>query len=285
MTEHLFCAGFGYVAGYLAGDLLARGWRVSGTSRAPADKSVDPRVGLLAFDGSQSLAAGAMDDVTHVVHSIAPGEKGDGFLVQHRDLIRRAPNLRWFGYLSTTGVYGDRAGGEVSEADSPRPGSARARRRVAAETAWRALFAGSPVTYQVFRLGGIYGPGRNVLEQLRAGRARIIDKPGQVFSRIHVADIVAVLTAAIAAPKDGAIYNVADDLPSPSGDVIRYGAELLGCAPPPVIPFGEAELSPMARAFYSECRRVRADRAKAELGWRPRFPTYREGLRALHDLG
>ena len=137
----------------------------------------------------------------------------------------------------------------------------------------------------MFRLAGIYGPGRNVLEQLRAGRARIIDKPGQVFSRIHVADIVAVLTAAIAAPQDGAIYNLADDLPSPSGDVIRYGAALLGCDPPPVTPFSAAELSPIARAFYSECRRVRADRTKGELGWRPQFPTYREGLRALHDLG
>ena len=191
--------------------------------------------------------------------------------------------MQWFGYLSTTGVYGDRKGGEVTENAAPAPQSARAERRLTAEREWRQYFQNTAVCYHIFRLAGIYGPGRNVLAQLQAGQARIIDRPGQVFSRIHVDDIVAAVQASIAAPKDGGIYNLADDLTSASGDVIRYGAHLLGIEPPAAIAFEDADLSPMAQSFYAQCRRVIAARTKAELGWRPRYPSYREGLQAIFN--
>lgn len=284
MANHILFLGIGYTAQRLAAALLEGGWQVSGTARNVAKKDLDPRIKLFAFDGKQRLADGIdISSVTHIVHSIAPAETGDVVLRQAADLCALTPALTWFGYLSTTGVYGDRQGGKVTEDDAPKPTSARAQRRVIAECEWRQYFAPTAVRYQIFRLAGIYGPVRNVLAQLKAGEARIIDRPGQVFSRIHVDDIVAVLQASIAAPKDGAIYNVADDLPSASGDVIRYAAQLLGVAPPTAIPFEEADLSPMALSFYAQCRRVIAARTKADLGWSPRYPTYREGLQAIHD--
>jgi nucleoside-diphosphate-sugar epimerase len=183
----------------------------------------------------------------------------------------------WVGYLSTTGVYGDRAGGWVDEASALTPAGERGRRRVAAEAGWRAL--GLPL--HIFRLAGIYGPGRSALDSVRAGKAQRIDKPGQVFSRIHVDDIAAVLDASIARPYPGAIYNVCDDDPAPPQDVIAYACALLGRAPPPLVPFDQAALSPMARSFYGESKRVSNRRIKDELGVRLRFPDYRAGLDAL----
>ena len=284
MSKHILFLGIGYTAQRLAAKLLEDGWKVSGTTRNVAEKRLDPRINLFTLHRDQQLVGdAAISDVTHIVHSIPPAEGGDVVLHQDADIGALTPALQWFGYLSTTGVYGDRKGGEVTENAAPAPQSARAERRLTAEREWRQYFQNTAVCFQIFRLAGIYGPGRNVLAQLQAGQARIIDRPGQVFSRIHVDDIVAAVQASIAAPKDGGIYNLADDLPSASGDVIRYGAHLLGIEPPAAIAFEDADLSPMAQSFYAQCRRVIAARTKAELGWRPCYPSYREGLQAIFN--
>ena len=185
--------------------------------------------------------------------------------------------LAWIGYLGTTAVYGDRQGGWVDEETPIEPTLARADRRARAEAAW--LKSGLPV--HIFRLAGIYGPGRNAFVNLKDGTARRIVKPGQVFSRIHVEDIATVLEASIARPRPGAIYNVCDDEPAPPQDVVAHAAELMGVAPPPEQPYETADLSPMARTFYKDNRRVRNERIKRELGVRLAYPTYREGLAAL----
>ena len=198
-------------------------------------------------------------------------------LDHHARDLAALPRLRWLGYLSTTGVYGDRGGGWVDESDARLPSGVRGRRRVAAEDGWLALHRDRGLPVHVFRLAGIYGPGRNALATVRAGTARRVDKPGQVFSRIHVDDIVAVLRASMARPAPGAVYNVADDDPAPPQDVVAYAAELLGVAPPPLVPFAEAALSPMARSFYDDSKRVRNDRIKRELGVRLAYPDYPRG--------
>ncbi len=277
----LFCFGCGYVASHLARRLRARGWNVRGTVRDPARLAALREAGIegWVFRRDRPLAdpARALAGVTHVLHSIPPDEAGDPVLDVHGDHLRRLATLRWVGWLGTTAVYGDRGGAWVDEEDEPRPTLARARRRLAAERAW--LASGLPV--HVFRLAGIYGPGRNPLRNLLDGRAHRIVKPGQVFGRIHVEDLVRVLEASMARPHPGRVYNVADDEPAPPQDVVAFAAALLGVEPPPEIPFEEAELSPAARAFYADCRRVRNDRIKRELGVVLRYPTYREGLRAL----
>jgi len=197
--------------------------------------------------------------------------------------LASARALRWLGYLSSTGVYGDRHGEWVDETTVPDPSNPRSARRLAAEIAWQVLAARTGAPLHIFRIAGIYGPGRNPLEALRAGRARRFDKPGQIFSRIHVDDLAHVLAASIAKPSPGAIYNVCDDEPAAQADVIAYGAELLGLPPPPLEPYAAAEpsLSEMARSFYRESKRVRNDRMKRELDITLAYPTYREGLRAL----
>jgi nucleoside-diphosphate-sugar epimerase len=198
------------------------------------------------------------------------------------DLIRQ-PDLQWLGYLSTTGVYGDRAGGWVDEQSRLNPASERGRRRVAAETGWRRLWQDHGLPVHVFRLAGIYGPGRNMLETVRSGRARRITKPGQVFSRVHVDDICTVLVASMGRPRSGSVYNVCDDLATAPDDVVVHACDLLGVQPPPAVPFEVAELTPMARSFYGESKRVRNDLIKRELGITLAYPTYRDGLAALTD--
>jgi nucleoside-diphosphate-sugar epimerase len=283
MSHRLFCFGLGYVAEALAEALAADGWRIGGTSRS-ADRRrrlAGRGIEVHAFDGTTPLLepGAALAGTTHLVTSIPPDEAGDPVLRHHlRDLLDCA-SIGWVGYLGTTGVYGDRDGAWVTEADPPAPTMARTRRRVAAEGHW--LASGLPV--HVFRLAGIYGPGadRNALETVRAGRARRIVKPGQVFGRVHVDDIVQVLRASMARPNPGAIYNVADDEPAPPQEVIAFACQLLGVPPPPEEPFEQAELSPMARSFYAGCRRVANDRIKEELGAVLRHPDYRAGLRAI----
>ena len=195
----------------------------------------------------------------------------------YREEIARLPTLEWIGYLSTVGVYGNHKGAVVDEAAMPRPHNERTKARVVAESGWLAFGdeIGRPV--QVFRLAGIYGPGRSALDKLRAGTARRIVKPGQVFNRIHVEDIASVLEASIARPRAGAIYNVADDEPAPPEDVVAYGAELLGIEPPPEVPFEEADLSPMARSFYGDTRRISNALIKSELGVRLAYPELSRG--------
>jgi nucleoside-diphosphate-sugar epimerase len=282
-VSRLFCFGLGYTALALARTLAADGWQVAGTTRDP-DKAVELAregfdVHLFARDRPLDQVAQALEGTTHLVTSIAPDEQGDPVLGQHaRDLLA-CRSIAWAGYLGTTGVYGDRVGDWVSEADPVAPTMPRTQRRVRAEAHW--LASGLPA--HLFRLAGIYGPGpgRSALAAVRAGTARQIVKPGQVFCRIHVDDIVQVLRASMARPNSGAVYNVADDEPAPPQDVVAYAAKLLGVPPPAELPFESAELSPMARSFYSDSRRVDNGRIKQELGVTLRYPSYREGLRGL----
>ncbi|MCM2562837.1 SDR family oxidoreductase [Lutimaribacter sp. EGI FJ00015] len=279
MEKTLLSFGHGYVAQTLAPLLLTRGWTIYGTTRNPnkvkdlQDQGVRPL--LWGQDDIAAIIAGA----THIMSSVAPAEGKDPVLAEFRqDIAQAAPRLHWAGYLSTTGVYGDHQGGWVDETTPLAPGTARGKARVAAERGW-ADIPGLPL--HVFRLPGIYGPGRSAFDRLRAGNARRIIKPGQVFSRIHVDDIAQVLAASMAAPDPGAIYNVCDDEPAPSQDVIAHAAELLDLPLPPAVDFDTANLSPMARSFYSESKRMRNDRIKTKLGITLHHPTYREGLAAI----
>lgn len=272
----LLSFGHGYSARALVP--LLPGWRVIGTTRSPGKaeglhaQGIEPRV-FPGDDLAPDVAA-----ATHLLSSIAPDEEGDPVLRAHGEAIAEAaPRLDWAGYLSTTGVYGDHRGGWVDEDTPPAPSTARGAARVRAEADWRAV-PGLPL--HVFRLAGIYGPGRGPFAKIRAGTARRIVKPGQVFSRIHVDDIAATLRASIDRPEAGAVYNVCDDAPAPPQDVIADAARLLGLPPPPELAFDEAELSPMARSFYAESKRVRNDRIKA-LGVRLRHPDHHSGLRAI----
>ncbi|HZA66920.1 MAG TPA: SDR family oxidoreductase, partial [Geminicoccaceae bacterium] len=283
MIGRLFCVGLGYTALALARALAADGWRIAGTTRDAGKQArlAAEGIEMHAFDRGRPLAepVAALAGTTHLLTSIAPDERGDPVLGRHLADLRQCANLAWVGYLSTTGVYGDRGGAWADESDPVAPSMARTRRRVAAEGHWQA--SGLPV--HVFRLAGIYGPGRNALAAVRAGTARRIVKPGQVFGRVHVEDIVQVLRASIAKPNPGAIYNVADDEPAPPQDVITFACELLGVAPPPEVPYEQAELSPMAKSFYADNRRISNARIKHELGVELRYPSYRDGLRALLD--
>ncbi len=282
MTRRLFIFGLGYSGLAIAGAARAAGFAVAGTVRTPAKAATLRAQGIEAhvFDGTQPVDAAMLGDTPHVLCTIAPGSGGDPALGASAAALGRA---RWLGYLSTTGVYGDRGGDWVDEDTRPRPGQPRSVERLAAEQAWTALGQRSGAPVVLFRLPGIYGPGRSALDQVRTGMARRIDKPGQVFSRIHVADIAGTVMAALGRDGMGGIFNVADDLPASSGDVMAYACELLGQPVPPAIPWEEAEptLSPMARSFYAESRRVRNDRIKRVLGVVLEYPTYREGLRAI----
>jgi nucleoside-diphosphate-sugar epimerase len=273
--KSLFCFGLGYSARTLANTLRACGWAVAGTTR-------DGAGGTIAFDGDSDLPGDALDGVTHILVSAPPDARGDPVLRRCRDMLAaRADGLVWVGYLSTTGVYGDHGGGWVDE-DTPRaPLSERAKHRAEAEDGWLALARDHGVPVHVFRLAGIYGPGRNQLAAVLNGTGRRIIKPNQVFSRIHVDDIAGVLQASMARPDPGRVYNVADDEPAPPQDVVAFAAELLGRPVPPEVPFEEAELSPMGRSFYAESKRVDNRRIKQELGYTLVYPTYREGLTAL----
>jgi nucleoside-diphosphate-sugar epimerase len=213
--------------------------------------------------------------------SVPPDAEGDPVLAEHAHDIAALRGLRWLGYLSTTGVYGDRGGGRVDEDSALAPSSERGRRRVAAEAGWLDLHRRQGVPVHIFRLAGIYGPGRSALDTVREGRAQRIDKPGQVFSRIHVADLAAVLRASMARPDPGAIYNVCDDDPAPPEAVIAHACALLGVEPPPLVPFDTADLSPTGRSFYDDNKRVSNRRLKEVLGVTLAYPSYKDGLQAL----
>ncbi len=284
-APRLFCFGYGYSAAALGRRLAARGWRVAGTARAADRIEALARVGVAAvrFDGVAPLAdpSAALAGTSHLLLSVPPGATGDPVLAHHGGDIARLRDLAWLGYLSTTGVYGDRDGGWVDEDAALEPTGERGRRRVDAEAAWRALAEAHGLPLHIFRLAGIYGPGRSALDSARQGSARRIEKPGQVFSRIHVDDIAATLEASIARPNPGAVYNLCDDDPAPPADVVAYACDLLGREPPPLVPFEQAELTPMARSFYRDNKRVSNRRIKAELGVALRYPSYRDGLKSL----
>jgi nucleoside-diphosphate-sugar epimerase len=283
MKNTMLIFGCGYSGRALAKALIAGGWRVVGTTRS-ADKGRE-----LKAEGIEPVIWPGTDmtpwlaDATHLLLSAAPDDDGDPVLAALGDQIRRT-RFDWVGYLSTTGVYGDRQGGWVDEATPLTPSTRRGHQRVKAEAQWQALAAEAGLPLHIFRLAGIYGPGRGPFAKVRRGTARQIVKPGQVFSRIHVEDIAQVLAASIARPDPGAVYNVCDDLAAPPEDVLAFAAELLGVTLPPAEDYETAEMTPMARSFYAESKRVRNDRIKADLGVVLAYPTYRDGLAALFAL-
>ncbi len=291
MASRLFCFGFGYSAKALAKRCLAGGWSVAGTARSPEKAEAMRASGIESFvfgDGRplEDFAA-ALDGTTHLLISAPPDRAGDPVLNAHGKDIGGLKNLAWVGYLSTTGVYGDTGGATVDENSPLVPTSARSRQRADAEAAWLRLHRDSGVPVHIFRLAGIYGPGRSALDQARNGSARRIDKPGHLFSRIHVDDIANVLWASIARPDPGAVYNVCDDEPAAPADVTAEACRLLGVAPPPLVPFDEAEkgMSEMAKSFWRDNRRVANGRIKRDLGARLRYPDYRAGLKAVLAAG
>ena len=286
MTRRLFIFGLGFSGLEIAKLARADGWTVAGTCTTEEKARRLREAGIEAhrFDGTAALSSEAFGESSHVLCTIAPGSGGDPALRTCRELLGQT---RWLGYLSTTGVYGDHEGGWVDETTPPLPTQPRSQQRLAAEQGWRALAAEAGASLHILRLPGIYGPGRSTFDRVRAGTAQRIDKPGQVFSRIHVEDLAASAMKAAARETGTEIWNVADDLPASNADVIAYACELLGRPVPPVVPWEEAAptMSAMARSFYSESRRVRNDKLKNELGVRLRYPTYREGLRAIAMTG
>jgi nucleoside-diphosphate-sugar epimerase len=284
--RRLFVFGLGYSALVLARRLKAKGWRLAGTCRGEERRAALAAEGIAAFlfDGTQPLpdAAAALAGTTHLLQSVPPGRDGDPVLRHHASDLAALKGLRWVGYLSTTGVYGDRGGDWVDEKAGLHPSGPRGQARVKAERGWLDL-GRFGLAVHVFRLAGIYGPGRSALDTVREGRARRVVKPGQVFSRIHVEDIAGVLEASIGRPNPGAVYNVCDDDAAPPQDVITYACALLGVAAPPEIPYAEAapSMSAMARSFYADSKRVANHRIKTELGVRLAYPDYRVGLKAL----
>nr|WP_254368000.1 SDR family oxidoreductase [Paracoccus sp. Z118] len=272
--------GHGYSAGFLTRRLVPQGWQVTGTTRGDPAAMAATGAAPLLWPGEGGLLRAELARADAILVSIAPDEAGDPVLRDLSEAIAASP-ARWLGYLSTTGVYGDRGGDWVDEDSDLAPSTRRGQQRVAAEAAWRELAQAHDLPLHVFRLAGIYGPGRGPFEKVRNGTARRIIKPGQVFSRIHAEDIAQVLAASIAQPRPGGIYNVCDDDPAPPQDVLAHAAQLCGLPPPPAEDFASAEMTPMARSFYAESKRVRNDRIKDELGVRLLHPDYRSGLAAL----
>ncbi|NRP13182.1 hypothetical protein XMM379_000663 [Aliiroseovarius sp. xm-m-379] len=273
MENSLFIFGYGYSARALARVLEPQGWRVTGTSR-------DGQGGTIRWPGED--ISDALANATHLLISAGPDAEGDPALRgAGAEIIANASRLKWVGYLSTTGVYGDHQGGWVDEATPLTPATRRGQMRVEAESAWQEAAREHGLPLHIFRLAGIYGPGRGPFAKVRNGTARRIVKKNQVFSRIHVEDIAQVLAASIARPNPGAIYNVCDDIAAPPEDVLAYAAELLGLPVPAPEDFETADMTPMARSFYAESKRVRNDRIKEELGVELLYPDYQTGLAAL----
>jgi nucleoside-diphosphate-sugar epimerase len=283
--KRLFCFGFGYTAEHLATTLLQRGdWEIAGTTRDKDKKDELRARGIDACLFERDFPLGdplyMLRGTTHLLLSVPPDSEGDPVYRQHANDIARLKTLEWAGYLSATSVYGDRNGGWVDEGSETRPSSIRGSRRARAESQWQELRTRVGIPLHIFRLAGIYGPGRSALDSVRAGIARRVDKPGQAFSRAHIGDIVRVLLASMDAPDPGNIYNVCDDHPAPSHEVIASACELLNIDPPPLVPFEEANLPPMARSFYRDNKRVRNNKIKDRLGVVLQYPDYETGLKA-----
>jgi nucleoside-diphosphate-sugar epimerase len=286
----LVCFGFGYCAEHFVATFGEKFDRIVGTvrgkERAAVLNAYPGKLQALVFDGKAvtSELQGATAEANYMLVSVPPGDDGDPVLVAFGEVFAHAKNLRAIVYLSTVGVYGDYGGAWVDERTIPKPALARSRHRLAAEQAWQDLGKRLGVAVAIFRLAGIYGPGQNALLQLARGKARRIDKTGQVFNHIHVADIEQAIDAVFTRTAAG-IFNIADDEPAPPGDPVAFAAQLMGVAAPPGIAFVDAapSMSPMALSFWQDCRRVKNDKLKRELGVVLRYPTYREGLRALFE--
>ena len=283
--NRLFCFGLGYCAGVLSRRLVARGWGISGTATTADKAEALKRDGYeaFAFDGRKHdpAVAEALSRSTHVLLSIPPDADGDPALRVYGSDIASSPSISWIGYFSSVSVYGDSKGEWVDEKTTPEPVTERGMRRLVAEDAWIEFGRTSGKAIVLLRLPGIYGPGRSAIDQLRAGKARRIFKPGQVTNRVHVADIATATEASLELPSGIHVFNVTDDLPAPPQDVIAYGAELLGVPCPPATDPTDASLSPMARSFYAESKKVSNVRMKDELGVKLAYPTYVEGLKAI----
>ncbi len=282
---NLFAFGVGYTVSHFIARYRERFTQVCGTSRSLEKVQALRDAGITAFrfDGADDdpLLVEQLASADALLISVPPSTGMDPVLDRFADVIASSSRLRWIGYLSTVGVYGDAEGQWVNEDTAPSPVTVRARQRIEAEQHWLRLGQSAPFSVQIFRLAGIYGPGRNALQRVMDGTAKRLIKPGQVFNRIHVDDIAQVLMSSIERPSSNTIYNVADNEPGPPQDVIAYAAELLGREPPPEVPFDEAQLTPMARSFYEDNKRVRNTRLKTDLGVTLHYPTYRDGLRAL----
>ena len=274
----LLSIGHGYSAQALARRLLPQGWQIIGTTRTEAGAKALRATGIDALVWPEADLSGALAKATHLLTSVAPGDSDPVLQAIGPQIAGSA--LKWVGYLSTTAVYGHHNGDWVDETTALAPTTARGAARVQAEADWTAL--GLPL--HIFRLAGIYGPGRGPFEKVRDGTARRIHKAGQVFSRIHVDDIARVLHAALVRPHPG-VYNVCDDDPASPEDILGLAADMLGLPPPPIVPYEQAEMTPMARSFYAENKRVRNDRIKTVLGVTLDYPTYREGLAAILAAG
>ena len=285
MSKNLFCFGFGYSANALSTILDSDKWNIQGTKRIPG--SIDNTIitNILPFSSDQTLknASSILSSVTHILVSIPPGINGDPVLFAHVKDIISAPCVEWIGYLSTTGVYGNTEGKIVNEESECNPTNERSRRRVIAENDWLKLFHNYNLPVQVFRLAGIYGPDRSAIESIKNKKARRINMPGHAFSRIHVEDIAQILLASINNPHPGRVYNVCDNEAAPGSDVVEYACKLMGVKVPPLISLSEAQLSPMAKSFYKDNRRIDNKRIREELSVDLLYPTYREGLSAILD--
>ncbi len=281
---NLFCFGLGYCADYLSAKLIKQGWQVSATCRTSEKAAVLEASGIRpVLLSGKKVTVTDLGKADHILISAPPEQDGSDPVLNFAEAALAAlqDQIKWVGYLSTTGVYGDHQGAWIDEETPAGLLSERGQRRVAAEAQWAAT--GLPMHY--FRLAGIYGPGRNSLRALQNGTARRVVKQGQVFSRIHLVDITRILEASMANPNAGRAYSVCDDTPAPPQDVVTYAAELMGVSPPALQDFATAELSPMARSFYGENKRIRNNRIKEELGVSLEYPDYRAGLSALWESG
>jgi len=279
---NLFCFGLGYCADYLSAKLIKQGWQVSATCRTSEKAAVLEASGIRpVLLSGKKVTVTDLGKADHILISVPPEQDGSDPVINFAGAALAAlqDQIKWVGYLSTTGVYGDHQGAWIDEETPAGLLSERGQRRVAAEAQWATT--GLPMHY--FRLAGIYGPGRNSLRALQNGTAHRVVKQGQVFSRIHLVDITRILEASMANPNAGRAYSVCDDTPAPPQDVVTYAAELIGVSPPALQDFATAELSPMARSFYGENKRIRNNRIKEELGVSLEYPDYRAGLSALWE--
>lgn len=280
---HLFIFGPGYSAKAIAEAARARGFRATGTYRDDTKAAALEAAGITPVPFGADTVREPLATATHWLTSVAPPEGGDPVLAVLSDMPEDALRPTWIGYLSSTNVYGDHGGDWVDEDTPPTPSLARGTRRLEAEAAWTALGARLGAAVHIFRLAGIYGPDRNAIRTVLDGRAKRVVKPGQLFSRIHVADIAAAVASAMESGLSSRIFNMADDEPAPPQDVILHACELLGVTPPPEVGFEDADLSPMARSFYAESKRVRNDRVKQQLGLTLRYPSYKDALPMLME--
>jgi hypothetical protein len=287
-NKKLFCFGFGYTAGFLGEKLMAYGWKISGTTTSVEKRDFLKKNGIDAwlFDSMHSIPDpfNTFEDVTHVLLSVPPDADGDPVFNIHGPDLAALKNLEWVGYLSTTAVYGDKDGNWVDEKTPPAPSSRRGSQRLKAEEQWQSLCLNEGLPLHIFRLAGIYGPNRSAIDAVRSGMAHCIDKPGHLFNRIHVEDIVQVLIASMNKPHPGSIYNLADDTPSSSHEVIRFACNLIGIEPPPLVPFDEAEMAPIVRSFYLDNKRIHNDVIKNELGIQLAYPDYHSGLKSCLEV-